>query len=179
MKFKSAPSLLGVISLAALLSVGPVHAGETVFYVIEDGKPVSDVAITVDGEQKLVRSNGFISFDLGNGDHQVEFSQMGEWAGEAAFSIEDHQNAEIQVELVGGEALAEVNIYSEKEVAMGTLAGYLVSEETGAGIVGAQVSLSKDLVVKTNQQGYFEFDVPRGAYEVMVDHEEYGQKKNT
>jgi len=177
MKFKSAPSLLGAISLASLLSVGPVQAGETVFYVIEDGKPVSDVAITVDGKQKLVRSNGFISFDLANGDHQVEFSQMGEWAGEAEFSIADNQNAEIQVELVGGEALAEVNVYSEEEVATGTLAGYLVSEETGAGIVGAQVSLSKDLVMTTNQQGYFEFEVLRGAYEVMVDHEEYGQKK--
>lgn len=177
MKFKSAPSLLGAISLASLLSVGPVQAGETVFYVIEDGKPVSDVAITVDGKQKLVRSNGFISFDLANGDHQVEFSQMGEWAGEAEFSIADNQNAEIQVELVGGEALAEINVYSEKEVATGTLAGYLVSEETGAGILGAQVSLSKDLVMMTNQQGYFEFEVPRGAYEVMVDHEEYGQKK--
>jgi len=181
MKSKFAPSLFGAISFVSVLTAGlsvmQVNAGETVFYVTEDGNPVSDLAITVDGNKKLVRSNGFISFDVKAGTHQVEFSQLGEWAGDAEFTTTDNQNAEIQVELVGGEALAEVNVFAEDEIAAGTLSGYLISEETGSGIVGATVSLSKELTVLTNQQGYFEFEVPRGSYEVMIDHKEYGQKK--
>jgi TonB-dependent receptor len=181
MKSKFAPSLFGAISfvsaLTAGLSVMQVHAAETVFYVTEDGKPVSDLAITVDGKQKLVRSNGFISFDVEAGDHQVEFSQMGEWAGETEFTLTADQNAEVQVELVAGEALADVNVFADGDVATGTLSGYLISKETDAGIVGAKVSLSQGLETVTNQQGYFEFEVPRGAYEVMIEHSEYGQKK--
>lgn len=181
MKSKFAPSLFGAISFVSVLTAGlsvmQVQAGETIFYVTEDGSPVSDLAITVDGKKKLVRSNGFISFDIKAGDHQVEFSQLGEWAGDAEFTTTENQNAEVQVELVAGEALAEVNVFAEDEIAAGTLSGYLISEETGSGIVGATVSLSKELTVITNQQGYFEFEVPRGSYEVMIDHKEYGQKK--
>lgn len=181
MKSKFAPSLFGAISFVSVLTAGlsvmQVQAGETVFYVTEDGKPVSDLAITVDGKQKLVRSNGFISFDVNDGDHKVEFSQMGEWAGDAEFSTSANQNAEIKVELVAGEALADINIFADNEAAIGKLTGYLISEETGSGIVGAKVSLSKGLDVVTDQQGYFEFEVPRGSYEVLVDHQEYGKKK--
>jgi TonB-dependent receptor len=181
MKSKFAPSLFGAISFVSVLTAGlsvmQVQAGETIFYVTEDGSPVSDLAITVDGKKKLVRSNGFISFDIKAGDHQVEFSQLGEWAGDVEFTTTEDQNAEVQVELVAGEALAEVNVFAEDEIAAGTLSGYLISEETGSGIVGATVSLSKELTVITNQQGYFEFEVPRGSYEVMIDHQEYGQKK--
>jgi hypothetical protein len=181
MKSKFAPSLLGAISfvsaLTAGLSVMQVQAGEAVFYVTEEGNPVSDLAITVNGEKKLVRSNGFISFDVDAGNHQVEFSQMGAWAGDTEFTTTKDQSAEVQVELVGGEALVDVNVFAGDEIATGTLSGYLISKETGAGVVGAKVSLSKDIETITNQQGYYEFDVPRGAYDVMIDHKEYGQKK--
>jgi hypothetical protein len=181
MKSKFASSLLGAISFISVLTVGlsvmRVQAGEAVFYVTEEGNPVSDLAITVDGEKKLVRSNGFISFDVEAGNHQVEFSQLGAWAGEATFSTSDNQTAEIQVELLGGEALTEVNVFADNATTTGILAGYLISRETDAGVVGAKVSVSKDIETTTNQQGYFEFEVPRGAYEVMIEHSEYGQKK--
>ncbi|MGK0248232.1 MAG: hypothetical protein ACI910_000962 [Oleispira sp.] len=181
MKSKFAPSLLGAISFISVLTVGlsvmQVQAGEAVFYVTEEGNPVSDLAITVDGEKKLVRSNGFISFDVEAGNHQVEFSQMGVWAGDTEFTTTKDQNAEVQVELVAGEALVEINVFADDEIATGTLSGYLISRETDAGVVGAKVSLSKDIETMTNQQGYFKFEVPRGAYEVMIEHSEYGQKK--
>jgi TonB-dependent receptor len=181
MKSKFAPSLFGAISFVSALTAGlgvmQVQAGETVFYVTEDGKPVSDLAITVNGEKKLVRSSGFISFDVEAGNHQVEFSQMGVWAGDTEFTTTKDQNAEVQVELVSGEALVDINVFSDDEIATGTLSGYLISKETDAGVVGAKVSLSKDIETTTNQQGYFEFEVPRGAYDVMIDHKEYGQKK--
>jgi hypothetical protein len=181
MKSKFAPSLFGAISFISVLTVGlsvmQVQAGEAVFYVTEEGNPVSDLAITVNGKQKLVRSNGFISFDIDEGDHQVEYSQLGAWAGETTFSTSANQTAEIQVELLGGEALTEVNVFADNATTTGILAGYLISKETASGVVGAKVSLSKELETVTNQQGYFEFEVLRGAYEVSVDHEEYGQKK--
>lgn len=181
MKSKLAPSLFGAISFVSLLSAGLganlTQAAEVVFYVTEDGKPVSDLSININGQQKLVRSNGFVSFDIKQGDHAVEFTQMGEWAGDTEFTTQGNQNAEIQVELVGGEALAEVNVFADKEAASGTLAGYLTSEETGSGIQGAKITLSNmDLTALSNQQGYFEFEVPRGQYQVLIDHEEYGQK---
>jgi hypothetical protein len=181
MKSKFAPSLLGAISFVSALTAGfsvmQVQAGEALFYVTEEGNPVSDLAITVDGEKKLVRSNGFLSFDIDEGDHQVEYSQLGAWAGEATFSTSANQTAEIQVELLGGEALTEVNVFADNATTTGILAGYLISRQTDAGVVGAKVSLSKDIETMTNQQGYFEFEVPRGAYDVMIEHSEYGQKK--
>jgi hypothetical protein len=92
---------LGAISFISILTVGlsvmQVQAGEAVSYVTEESNPVSDLAIIFNGKQKLVRSNGFISFDIDEGDHQVE--------------------------LLGGEALIEVNVFADNATTTGILAG--------------------------------------------------------
>jgi len=156
-------------------------AGEAVFYVTEDGEAVDSISVTVDGQKKLVGKNGFVVFDLGGGNHSVELSQFGEWAGEFEFSAAKNQNAEIQVEMIGGEAVQEVSVYTpgqEQSVALGKVSGYLESDETGGGVEGAIISVEGlELSVTTDGEGYYELEIPRGEYTLNVAHPNYGNRE--
>ncbi|MCA6064651.1 TonB-dependent receptor [Thalassolituus marinus] len=172
------PILLGAAS--ALFTV-QVMAGQAVFYVTEEGSAVRDLAVTVDGKKKLVSSSGFVVFDIENGDHKVELSQYGEWLGEFNFETENsQQNAEVQVEMLGGEAMPDINVYTpgqEQVVALGQISGYLQSEETGGPVSGARVTVEgTELAVMTDNDGFFSFELPRGAYDVVVNHPNYGKR---
>lgn len=172
---KSIRVLLGTV---ATLSAAQLYAGEAVFYVTEDGAPISDLAVSVDGKKKLVGKNGFVIFDVKDGEHSVELSQFGEWAGEFDFTTTNDQNAEIQVEMIGGEAIPEVQLYSEDEAtaALGQISGYLTSEETGGGVEGARISVSDTLSVVTDQDGFFQLEAPRGEYDLTIAHPSYGNR---
>lgn len=167
--------LLGTV---ATLSAAQLYAGEAVFYVTEDGAPISDLAVSVDGKKKLVGKNGFVVFDVKDGEHSVELSQFGEWAGEFDFTTANDQNAEIQVEMIGGEAIPEVQLYNDGEAtaALGQISGYLTSEETGGGVEGARISVSDTLSVVTDQEGFFQLEAPRGEYDLTIAHPSYGNR---
>lgn len=176
MKFK--PLLLAA---ATTLLSSQMSAGEVVFYITEDGAGVRDLAVTVNGQRKLVNNTGFVSFDVPAGDHQVEFSKFGEWLGDFQFRTANAtQQADIQVELVGGEPLADVFVYeanSAEAQAIGVLAGYLQSEETGGVVSGARVAVSDELAVMTDDNGYFSLSLPRGEYQLTVAHPNYGRRE--
>jgi outer membrane receptor for ferrienterochelin and colicin len=165
---------VATISMASL-------AGEAVFYITEEGEAVNDISVKVDGNKKLVGKNGFVTFDLGSGKHAVELSQFGEWAGEFDFEANKKQNAEIQVEMIGGEAVPEISVYTpgqETGVALGKISGFLESEETGGGVEGARISVNgSDLAVITNGEGYYELEIPRGEYTLKVAHPNYGNRE--
>lgn len=156
-------------------------AGEAVFYITEDGEAVNNISVTVNGSKKLVGKNGFVTFDLGGGNHSVELSQFGEWAGEFEFSAAKNQNAEVQIEMIGGEAVQEVSVYTpgqEQTVALGKVSGYLESDETGGGVEGASISVEgTDLAVVTDSEGFYELEIPRGEYTLNVAHPNYGNRE--
>jgi TonB-dependent receptor len=169
--------LVGAISIISM----SVLAGEAVFYVTEDGQAVSDISVMVDGKKKLVGKNGFVSFDLKGGSHKVELSQIGEWAGEFEFNADANQNAEVKIEMIGGEALEDVNVYTpgqDENIALGKVSGYLESEETGGGVEGARISVEgTQLSVITDIDGYYELEIPRGTYTLTVAHPSYGNRE--
>ena len=170
--------LLGAAS--ALFTV-QVMAGQAIFYVTEEGSAVRDLAVTVDGQKKLVSSSGFVVFDISEGQHKVELSKFGEWMGEFEFdTANSKENAEVQVDMVGGEAMPEVNVYTpgkEDAVAVGQLSGYLQSAETGGPVAGARVAINgTEQAVMTDDNGYFSFELPRGEYALTVNHPNYGKR---
>ena len=104
--------LVASMMLAGLVVPNASFAGDAVFYITEEGEAVSDIAVTVNGKKQLVRKNGFTVFDVPAGEHEVELSQYGEWVGDFTFTTEtDSQNAEISVEMIAGEAMADVQVY--------------------------------------------------------------------
>jgi hypothetical protein len=169
--------LAGAISIISMSAL----AGEAVFYLTEDGQAVSDISVMVDGKKKLVGKNGFVSFDLKGGNHKVELSQVGEWAGEFEFNADANQNAEVKIEMIGGEAVEDVNVYTpgqDENIALGKVSGYLESEETGGGVEGARISIEgTQLSVITNIDGYYELEIPRGTYTLIVAHPSYGNRE--
>ncbi|EAT12069.1 TonB-dependent receptor [Bermanella marisrubri] len=164
----------------AAISASGALAGEAVFYVTEQGQPVDTLSITVNGDRKLVGKNGFASFELGGGTHQVELSEFGQWAGEFEFDASAQQNAEIQVEMIGGEAVPEISVYTpgqEEAPVYGQISGYIESDETGGGVEGATITVAgAGVSVQTDGEGYYELELPRGEYNLSIEHPTYGAR---
>lgn len=170
-----------LLAMASAMMASSVMAGEAVFYVTEDGEAVQDLAVSVDGKKKLVGKSGFVSFDVPAGSHTVELSQYGEFLGEFDFeTAAADQNAEIQVEMIGGEALPEVNLYTpgqEQTAALGQISGYLESEDTGGAISGARISVAgTEQAVVTDEDGFFSFELARGEYDLVISDPNYGKR---
>ncbi|WP_420589926.1 TonB-dependent receptor domain-containing protein [Bacterioplanoides sp.] len=170
-----------LLAMASAMMASSVMAGEAVFYVTEDGEAVQDLAVSVDGKKKLVGKSGFVSFDVPAGSHTVELSQYGEFLGEFDFeTAAADQNAEIQVEMIGGEALPEVNLYTpgqEQAAALGQISGYLESEDTGGAISGARISIAgTEQAVVTDEDGFFSFELARGEYDLVISDPNYGKR---
>lgn len=168
------------VFLSGVLLTSQIAAGEVVFYVTEEGAAVNNVAVTFDGDKQLVGKNGFAVFDSQGGDHFAEFSQLGAWVGETEFSLSADQSAEVQVELIAGEALAEVQAYvpgQEETPALGNISGMVTSAETGGGVVDARISVAgTEVAAATDQDGFFALELPRGSYQLKVAHPEYGNR---
>lgn len=170
-----------LLTAASAIFSAQVMAGQAVFYVTEDGSAVRDLAVSVDGQKKLVSTSGFVVFDIDSGKHTVELSKYGEWMGEFDFSTAaSEQNAEVQVEMIAGEAMPEINVYtpgSEEVAVLGQLSGYLQSEETGGPVSGARVSIAgTEQGVMTDEEGFFSFELPRGEYSLVINHPNYGER---
>lgn len=170
-----------LLAAASSLFVSQLMAGEAVLYITEDGSAVRDLAVSVDGQKKLVGASGFVVFDIKKGDHKVELSKYGEWLGEFDFATAgSNQNAEVQVELVGGEPMPEINIYTpgqEEAPAVGQISGYLQSDETGGPVSGARISVAgTEMAMMTDADGFFSFELPRGEYALNIAHPNYGKR---
>jgi hypothetical protein len=170
-----------LLTAASSLLVSQVMAGEAVFYITEDGNAMRDVAVSVDGQKQLVGSSGFVNFNIDGGNHKVELTHMGEWVGDFEFVTENtNQNAEVQVDVIGGEALEEVSVYTpgqEETPAIGQISGHLQSDETGGPVVGARISIAgTETGVMTDDDGFFSFELPRGQYSLAVSHPNYGKR---
>lgn len=166
--------------MIAAISASAAIAGEAVFYVTEEGKPVDTLSITVDGNRKLIGKNGVVSFDLKGGTHKVELSEFGQWAGEFDFKASAAQNAEIKVEMIGGEAIPDISVYTpgqEMDAVVGKVSGYIESDETGGGVEGARISVEgSEVSTQTNGEGYYELELPRGQYDLRIAHPSYGNR---
>lgn len=164
--------------LALLLASATSIAGEVVFYINEDGQPASTISVTLGDDKKLVQPNGFVVFDLEAGDYSAELNQYGEWLGEVGFSLAERQNAEIKVDILGGEPMAEVQLFDNGDTTgSGQISGTLLSVETGGVVSGARVAVEgSDIATLTDDNGFFELTLPRGEYNLTIAHPNYGNR---
>lgn len=173
-----------LLTAATSLLASNLMAGEAVFYVTEDGNAMRDIAVSVNGQKQLVNSAGFAKFDIPAGAHRVELSQFGEWVGEFDFDTASaEENAEVQVDIVGGEAMPDVKVYLPGQVdamAVGQISGTLISDETGGPVSGARIAIEgTDQAVMTDENGEFAFELPRGEYALTIAHPNYGKRDVT
>lgn len=166
-------SVVAAISTSVLSS--SVLAGETVFYITEDGGAADGVSVSVAGQRSIISPEGFVSFDLPAGAYVAEFTQFGEYIGEADIQIPDSDAPlDVLVEVLGGEAVAET-VTGEGD---GVIAGRLISSETGGAVSGARVAAAgTEAGAMTDDQGRFSFSLPRGTYTVTVAHPSYNRKE--
>lgn len=169
-----------LLAAASSLLVSQVMAGEAIFFVQdEDGQPMDSVAVNVNGTKQLVK-NGFAVFDVPAGSNSVEISQYGEWLGDFTLDTEsDAQNAEVVIDVFGGEALETINLYTPGQAdaaeAVGFISGYLTSEETMGPVKGARISIDgTEIGVLSDDEGYFELELPRGSYDLTIKDPNYG-----
>ena len=171
-----------LLTAASSLLVSQVMAGEAVFYLVEDGAALKDVAVTLNGQKRLTGNDGFVSFEnLPAGSHSVSVSQMGEPLGEFSFDTTSAaQNAEVVVEMIGGEAIEEVVLFTPGQAdaaAPGKIEGILLSDETAGPITGARVSVAgTEQGVMTDANGAFSLELPRGEYSLTISHPNYGKR---
>ncbi len=171
----------------AALCFSSLQAGEAVFYISEDGEALKNISVKIDAQKKLVDKNGFISFelkgDIEGGHHKVELTQFGEWAGEFDFTTSSEQNAEVQVEMIGGEAVANVALYipgkdNNQASALGKISGYVESDETGGGVELAIISVvGSPYSTSTDNKGFYQLEMPRGEYTLKIAHPNYGNRE--
>ena len=171
----------------AALCFSSLQAGEAVFYISEDGEALKNISVKIDAQKKLVDKNGFISFelkgDIEGGHHKVELTQFGEWAGEFDFTASSEQNAEVQVEMIGGEAVANVALYipgkdNNQASALGKISGYVESDETGGGVELAIISVvGSPYSTSTDNKGFYQLEMPRGEYTLKIAHPNYGNRE--
>ena len=166
-------SVVAAISTSVLSS--SVLAGETVFYITEDGGAADGVSVSVAGQRSIISPEGFVSFDLPAGAYVAEFTQFGAYIGEADIQIPDGDAPlDVLVEVLGGEAVAET-VTGEGD---GVIAGRLISAETGGAVSGARVAAAgTEAGAMTDDQGRFSFSLPRGTYTVTVAHPSYNRKE--
>lgn len=171
----------------ALFAQG-VMAAELVLYVFQDGSPLSGAEARLDGElSKTTPDSGRVEFDLSEGDHQLELIRNGSQLHRMGFTSSADENADIIVRLPsgdGGSADVVAETYDPGEAlaerggeAAGRLSGRIQSQETGAVISGARISaVGADLATTTDIDGRFSLSLPRGVYNLAINHPEYGSR---
>lgn len=168
------------VGFSALFLVHSAMAGEAVFYVTEDGAAVTDVTVKAGTQKKLVGKAGYAVFELEDGSYTVEYSQLGEAAGETTLTLENGEDAEVHVDLVDGDATSTITKFAsdaQDTTALGQLAGSVTSADTAEPISGAVIVVSgTEFSVTTDEAGAFALELPRGQYALSVAHPNFGNR---
>ncbi|XOZ33415.1 TonB-dependent receptor domain-containing protein [Halomonadaceae bacterium KBTZ08] len=163
-------------------------AAELVLYVFQDGSPLSGAEARLDGEQsETIPDSGRVQFDLNEGNHQLQLARGGSELHQMRFTSNANENADIILRLPSekdGSVDAVVETYNPREAlteregeATGQLSGRIRSQETGAAISGARITAAgSDTAATTGTDGRFNLELPRGVYNLEINHPEYGNR---
>ena len=174
--------------LPALLFAQGVMAAELVLYVFQNGAPLSRAEARLDeGQPRTIPDSGRVQFDLSGGNHQLQLLRDDSELHRMRFASGANQNADVIVRLPteDGESVdTTVETYNPREAvgeregeATGQLSGRIRSQETGAAISGARVSVpGSDRAAMTDANGSFSLALPRGVYDLEINHPEYGSR---
>lgn len=174
--------LLNTLAASALIisAAKAVADNELVVYVYKDGNAASGLSVVVDGgEEKVTSASGAVTFDLNSGAHSVQLLDNGNSIHSFRFDTAAGQLTDINVLIEGSENKVAVESFFKTETPLekskapkGTLTGAVKAD--GNVLAGATVLVEEtgDSVV-TAEDGAFTFELPRGLYNLSVEHNDY------
>ncbi len=179
---RSLLNLSGAFTLSALaLGVSQAYAeDELIVYTLRDGSPAEGLTVRLNGEtDETVGQEGYAVFDLGGGAHSLAVYDGGTLLHRFRMNAADNQLTDVIINFVDGEPTVEVEHYYRTETAAerqaaprGTLSGKVRSG--GAPLSGATVTVQgTGISVTTDADGSYSVDLPRGIYDIEVDHPNY------
>lgn len=153
------------ILIAKLAQAAPPEEGYgniVVMFVDEDGMPLSDVLVIVDGIQGLSNKSGMFSGELPAGQYTLYYSKSGYEGGSMGFTLLEGQTYN----------LGTVTMPPTGEPEMATVAGKVTDAVSGGGISGIKVTFQQNnstvYSTSTNTYGNFTKDVEPGYYQSIT-----------
>lgn len=174
-----------VVSLILLCGAMAVHgADELVVHIVKDGQPgVGLTAIIDGGTEKSVDSSGLVFFDLSTGAHSIQVLDGEQPLHSLRLDAAGGQLIDINIFLTE-DGKPDVSIESHfktesisirKNAALGNIEGVISSNAIP--LVGATISVvGTDIEEETDASGRYQIELPRGVYQLKINHPDFGSK---
>ncbi len=179
-------------AVVSLLSAGPLSAAGLKVDIVIDGKPAGEAGILLDGTE-VGRSNADGSFwyqGFDGGRHTLTLKTDGQTIP-YHFSVADDEAALISISKKSGDGAIDaaidrvplaavqvqgqdIKVRGDDAALMGVVAGGVYGMETGGPVRNATVKVaSKNITVRSDRNGEFKIELPKGEYSLLVEHPEY------
>lgn len=179
---------LSCLATAVLSAIGgqAVADDELSVQVTRGGAPANGVAVVLDGDTtRTITSRGMVFFDLDSGQHSIQLTQGDESLHTFRFTAARDQLADISVDLTDADnPRVAVETYDLTETAgqvvnaaTGTVEGRVTTG--GTPVAGASVQLIDGVTrtTRTDGDGRFSIEVPRGIYQIVVSQDGLGAQE--
>ena len=167
-------------AIAMCVATGNTFAGDADIFVFLENNPLQGVEVSLNGEVIGTTNQGGETntvIDKG-GDHTVTLHQQGLQLALSSFELEEDQDAEVSM-VLSEDKPPKVNVYKsggDVTKSMGMLKGQ-VKNSDGESLANVEISvLGTDILVVSDENGEFQTDIPRGRYELTIDHPDYASR---
>lgn len=184
----AAGCLFGLGALLVLPTAWAAQA-ELALVVVERGEPVGDVLLEVDGEARArTGADGGLAIDVAAGRRSVRLLRGEEALRRIDLLIDDAESVQILVDIRGDRVRVDIEGAAtggtdgdaeadEATAAAGALSGRVLSADDGAPVAGARVYFAGlDAEVRTDDDGYYEAEIPAGRHALSVVHPDYSTR---
>lgn len=159
-------------------------ANELVVHVIQDGQSAAGLTAKIDGKTaKTISNNGLVFFDLSAGAHSIQLLDGDTTVHSVRFDAASGQLTDINI-VLNQQAEPQVNIENhfktetvntKAKAAQGIIQGRVSAN--GIPLIGATVSVvGSNIEEETDVAGSYKIELPRGIYQLKINHPDFGSK---
>lgn len=167
-----------ILTLASL----QVQSASMMLYIYKDNQPALNTGIKVDNKEvQLPNDIGQIELSIESGQHLVTLVNDKKIAL-LQFPLDTNNKDFVDVRVsINKESKPEILIEQyDKNTTSNDALGYLVGEiknNDQIPINNATITVSSGATTQTDETGYFELQLPRGFYDINIDHPSYGESQ--
>lgn len=147
--------------------------GQIAILASQGGEGLKGVSVLLDGADIATTDGaGAATLNTSAGEHRVELRRGITVLHQATVKLASGEAAELilRVDSAGSEPRAKLDVFVAASAGRGKFSGY-VTDEAGEPVAGAPISVTgTEARGVSNAEGYFDFEVPRGIWEVSVSH---------